>query len=245
MKKGWQALTMTVAICLAGSGSLRAQEKDIVIDGQVKAGVHKFKLDNSSLYQLEVKGKKFVPNVTMLGYFIPNTADFVKEQNTFRGLVAPPKTGEYTLIVLPNIGFNPPGDLLDYTVTLKTMQLDETPLLKKEDKLTSDDPKYANKQAFRMTTHFKAYPVKVKAKQTVIIDMIAKKADGNKIDPYLYLESPTKIILARDDDGGGYPNARIMFHVPADGEYNIIASALNDQTIGEFTVMVRTVKGEK
>lgn len=242
MRKSWIA----VAICLLVSPALaRSQEKDLVIDGQVKAGVHKLKLDNSSLYQIEVKGKKFVPNVTMLGYYIPNSADFGKEQNTFRGLFFPPKSDDYTVIILPNIGFNPPGDLLDYTLTLKTMKLDETPLLKKEDKLSANDPKYNNKGSFRAPTQFKAYSVKMKAGQTVIIDMMAKKADGNKIDPYLFLESPAKVILARDDDSGGFPNARIMYRIPQDGEYTVIASALNDQTLGDFTLLVRAVKVEK
>jgi hypothetical protein len=240
------ATVLSLAACFVAAPSLaQAQEKDVVIEGQVKAGIHKFKLDNSTLYQIEVKGKNFLPNVYLQGTYMPSTIPFGKEPNTFRGLVFPPKSAEYTLTILPNVGFDLTAGLLDYTVTLKTMKLDETPLLKKEDKLTADDPKYANPQAFNRT-HHKAYPIKMKAGQLYIIDMVAKKADGNKVDPYLHLEAPNKNILARDDDGGGYPNARIIYRATADGEHQIIAGGLNDvSAIGEYALTVRTVKTEK
>jgi hypothetical protein len=225
---------------------VRAQEaKDITIKGQVKLGVHKFNLENGSLYQFEVKAKGFLPGVSLLGAYIPNTADFFKERNTFRGLFMAPKSAEYTLTVTPNIdaGASPPEGLLDYTVTFKTMKLDETPVLKKEDKLTADDPKYQlsfNKAAF------KAYPLKLKAGMTYIIDMVRSNPNESKLDPYLYLENPMKNIVASDDDSGGNLNARILYRAATDGEYRIIATALSDRTaIGAYTVMVRTVKEGK
>jgi hypothetical protein len=125
------------------------------------------------------------------------------------------------------------------------MKIDETPLLKKEDKLTTDEPKYANQQSFSGRSYFKAYPIKMKAGALYIIDMIASKAKGNMIDPYLHLEAPNKNILARDDDSGGYPNARIIFRAVMDGEHTIIASGLNESRgIGDYTLTVRTVKDE-
>jgi hypothetical protein len=229
----------------AAPGLARAQGKDMVIEGQVKAGVHKLKLETGTLYQFEVKAKEFEPSVTMIGSFIPNTVQFGKERNTFRGVFFPPKNGDYSLYILPNIGFNPKGGLLDYTLTVKTMKVDETPLLKKEDKLTADDPKYANPQVFNKT-HHKVYPIKVTAGKTYIIDMVAAKADGNKLDPYLYLEAPNKNVVARDDDSGGFPNARIIFTATMDGEYRVVASALSDTFgVGDYTLTVRTVKDEK
>lgn len=238
MKRAWFAVVPAL-LALAPSWA-PAQEK--VTEGQVKIGLHKLKLEDNTLYQIEVKGKKFVPEVRLIGYFVQNTANFGTEQQTFRGMFFPPKAGDYTLYVQPSFAFQPSGDLLDYTFALKTMKLDDTPVLKKDDKLTAADPKYDNQFAFRKTPH-KVYPVKLKAGQTVIIDMIAKK--GDKTDPYLFLENANRQILAQDDDGGGFPNARIMFNVPTDGEYKVIASALNDNTLGEYTVMVRTVKKEK
>ncbi len=243
MKKGWQAITMAVAICLVGSGALRAQEKDIVIEGQVKAGVHKFKLDNRALYQIEVKAKSFNPNVVLQSGFLQNTADFIKEKNTFRANYMPAKDGEYTIIVSPNVfGAAIPEGLLDYTVTLKTLKLDETPLLKKEEKFVKTDPAYP--QSFAKSP-YKAYPVQLKKGTTYIVDMVKKKA-GDSLDPYLYLENPTKQIVAQDDDSGGDRNARIVFRAPADGEYRIIASCLTPQgSVGDYTLTVRTVKDGK
>ena len=227
MKQSWLAIVIGLAFCLALTPSMTpAQEKDIVIDGQIKAGVHKFKLDNSTLYQIEVKAKTFNPNVTLQGGFLQNTADFFKEKNTFRANYMPAKNGEYTVIITPNVfGTDIQDGMLDYTVTLKTMKLDEMPLLKKEDKITADDPRY--NQAFRKTPH-KAYTVKMTKGKTYIIDMVKAAGMDNKLDPYLILESPAKQVIAQDDDGGGFPNARIVIRPTADGEYRIIATGLSD-----------------
>ena len=224
---------------------LAQEDKDITIKGQVKLGVHKFNLENGSLYQFEVKAKGFLPGVSLLGSFLPNTADYFKERNTFRGLFMAPKSAEYILTVTPNIdvGASPPEGLLDYTVTLKSMKLDETPLLKKEDKLTADDPKYQlsfNKAAF------KAYPLKMKAGRTYIIDMVRSNPNDNQLDPYLYLENPMKNIVDSNDNSGGNLNARIMYRASMDGEYRIIATAASDRmAIGAYTLTVRTVKEGK
>jgi len=224
---------------------LAQEDKDTTIKGQVKLGVHKFNLENGSLYQFEIKAKGFLPGVSLLGNFLPNTADYFKERNTFRGLFMAPKSAEYILTVTPNIdvGASPPEGLLDYTVTLKSMKLDETPLLKKEDKLTADDPKYQlsfNKAAF------KAYPLKMKAGRTYIIDMVRSNPNDNQLDPYLYLENPMKNIVDSNDNSGGNLNARIMYRASMGGEYRIIATAASDRmAIGAYTLTVRTVKEGK
>jgi hypothetical protein len=234
---------LTVAAWMLAGSTLVAQEKDVTVEGQVKIGVHKFKLDDKHLYQFEVKGKNFEPLVQVIGNFIPNTVQFGKERNVFRGVFFPSKTAEYTLTVLPNIGFGPPEGLLDYSVTLKTMTLDETPILKKEDKITADDPKY--QQTFRKVG-FKAYPVKMKAGQTYIIDMVRTGGMDNKLDPFLHLENPMKQVINQNDDGGGFPNARIIYTATTDGEFRIIASGLSQfSELGDYTVTVRTVKTEK
>ncbi len=238
-----RSIVLGLAVLVGSSLPANAQQpKDVVIEGQVKAGVHKFKLDKSLIYQFEVKGKNFGPNVTLAGGgFLRDTADFAKERNTFRSIFSPPMTQEYTLIIVPNVFGTVPEGPLDYTVTLKTMKLDENPVLKKEDKLTAADPKYGNPNAFQKTCH-KAYAVSVKKGQTYVIDMIAKKAEGNAIDPYLLLEDAKLNIVARDDDGGGFPNARIMFTPFEDGEYKVIATGLNDRTaVGDYTILVRKV----
>ncbi len=242
------AVVLSLALCVVAAPCwVQAQEKDVVVEGQVKIGVHKFKLESGTLYQFEVKGKGFSPGVSLSAGILRNTADYVKEANTFRALYFPPKSQEQTLTIIPNFGFGgtPTAGLLDYTLTLKSMQMDEKPVLKKEDELTPKDPKLEHAQIFRKTA-FKAYTVKMKAGQTYIIDMVAGKAADNVIDPYLYLEDPMKNIVAADDDGGGFPNARIMYSAPQDGEFRIIATGLSDRSnFGAYTLMVRTVKMPK
>jgi hypothetical protein len=178
------------------------------------------------------------------GTFLANTADFFKDKNTFRANYMPPKSGEYTLTISPNVFGGPVADgLLDYAVTLKAMKLNETPVLKKEDKITADDPAYAN--AFRKTK-YKAYAIKMTKGKTYIIDMVKTGGNDNKLDPYLLLENPTKQVIAQDDDSGGYPNARIVIRAMADGEHRIIATGLADFAgLGDFTLTVRTLKDEK
>src|SRR5579862_54730 len=128
--------------------SALAQEKDIVIDGQIKIGVHKLKLQTGNRYEIEVKSNDGTPNVSLREAFMPNVARSEKEPNTFRGIFFPKTTQEYTLTVLPNFGANAPSGLIDYKVTVKSMQLDKEPMLKKEDKLTANDPKYMNPDVF-------------------------------------------------------------------------------------------------
>jgi hypothetical protein len=228
---------------IAGSGApIQAQVKDTVIEGQVKIGVHKIKFDANTPYHLEVKSKNFFPSLILPNTFLPNRADF-KERNVFRSLYMPSKSSEQTLIVLPNVyGSAIPEGVLDYTLTVKALMLDETPVLKKEDKISEDDPRYA--ASFYKTRH-RAYPIKLTKGKTYIIDMARAGAD-NKLDPFLYVENPMKQVIAQDDESGGYPNARILLRAAADGEYRLIASGQSDQNgLGAFTLTVRTLKDEK
>jgi serine protease Do len=65
----------------------------------------------------------------------------------------------------------------------------------------------------------KTYTIDLKGGQTYHIDMTSKD-----IDPFLRLEDATGKELANDDDSGGFPNARIIFQCPKDGNYRIIAT---------------------
>jgi HEAT repeat protein len=58
-------------------------------------------------------------------------------------------------------------------------------------------------------------------------------------DNYLRLESPQGANLAQDDDGQGYPNARIVFTAPADGWYRIIVTTFGQGANGAYTLRVR------
>ncbi|HZZ82255.1 MAG TPA: PPC domain-containing protein [Gemmataceae bacterium] len=219
--------------------SVGAQEKAIELSGELKIGLHKLNLEEGMAYEIEVKGKNFTPQVNLVGIpFLVNNVPFGKEQNTFRTLFFPTKTNEYVLTVLPGFSFNPPQGALEYKATVKGMKLVE--VLKKQDKLSVNDPQYKNPMVIRKSPH-KMYVLKMKAGQTYIIDMV--RQGNSNLDPYLYIENAKLNVLASDDDGGGFPNARITFRAPEDGTYRIIASALSDASAtGEFVLTVRSTK---
>ncbi|MBM3992649.1 MAG: hypothetical protein FJ303_00605 [Planctomycetes bacterium] len=58
-------------------------------------------------------------------------------------------------------------------------------------------------------------------------------------DNYLRLENAQGVQLAQDDDGGGFPNARIIFDAPEDGWYRIIVTSYTPQASGPYTLRVK------
>src|SRR5207247_7914677 len=62
-------------------------------------------------------------------------------------------------------------------------------------------------------------------------------------DAYLYLEGPDGAVLARDDDGGGNLNARIVHRAAETGTYRIIATSVSGTGSGAFSVSVRVLGG--
>jgi len=110
---------------------------------------------------------------------------------------------------------------------------EKKPVLKKQDKLTADDPK----DKMRDECHAKVYTVKLKAGQTYRIDMTTT-ADPKKFDPYLRLENAAGKQLAEDDDGGGFPNAKIIFKAEQDGSYKVVATTFAPNMTGDYTLTV-------
>jgi hypothetical protein len=81
----------------------------------------------------------------------------------------------------------------------------------------------------------KTYTVNLKAGKVYTIDLVTRQKGQ---DPFLILTDAYGQMLASDDDGGGYPNARIIFTPTVDGEYRILATTL-DHGLGPFTLSVR------
>jgi hypothetical protein len=79
----------------------------------------------------------------------------------------------------------------------------------------------------------KVHEVKMAAGKSYQIDLVS----GN-FDSFLRLEDEDGKQLAQDDDGGGFPNARIMFKAPKDGMYRIIATTFDGKT-GAYTLTVK------
>ncbi len=209
--------------------------------GQVKIGQHKQKLERGKLYRVKVESDGFRPNVTVRpGYFI-HTGE-ANQGDTFLGFLFPQESREYKFLVLPNL-FDEIGDgPLNYTMQISNIPLAEKPVLEEKAKLEKADPIYKNPDlGFDKKCLFKAFPIKMQAKQFYIIDMVRS---GDDIDPYLYLEGPDGKIVASDDDSGGSLNARIIYQPRRSGAYRIIASTLVPAT-GAFTLTVRSQAKEK
>jgi hypothetical protein len=79
----------------------------------------------------------------------------------------------------------------------------------------------------------KVFTVRFKEGQTYRIDMVSKE-----IDSYLRLEDSTGKELAKDDDSGGFVNARINFPCRKDGDYRVICTTFGGGT-GTFSLSVQ------
>jgi hypothetical protein len=77
------------------------------------------------------------------------------------------------------------------------------------------------------------YRFKFYAGRTYQLDMISQIP----VDAYQHLEGPDGNVIVSDDDGGGYPNSRIIYQCPKDGEYQVVCTALGRNT-GPFTLRV-------
>jgi thiol-disulfide isomerase/thioredoxin len=96
-----------------------------------------------------------------------------------------------------------------------------------EGELKADDPL----DKVLAKSHAKVHPFKMMGGKVYKIEM----TNDSKIDPFLRLEDAQGKELAMDDDGAGFPNARIIFKAPADGEYRIIATTFPPGKTGDAT----------
>ena len=199
--------------------AVQAGEKGLEVKGQVKPGRHQFKMVAGTIYRIEAEGKNFRPRlfIGQEAWVDPFQQSFPKD-NRYSAYAVVPKTQDYRIVVVPDlldpIGAGP----LDYTLKITPLVLEAQPVFQVADKFTDKDPLYQPQR----DSHFKAYPLKVKAGQFYILDLVKK----SPIDPYLYLENDKKDIVASDDDSGGNLNARIVFRADKDGAYRIIATTL-------------------
>jgi hypothetical protein len=102
-------------------------------------------------------------------------------------------------------------------------------MAKFEGKLTAADAR----DRVRKNSACKILTLKMAAGKTYQLDMVSKR-----VDSYLRLENADGEELAHDDDGGGFPNARITFECSKDGTYRIIATTFVGG-MGEFTLTVQ------
>jgi hypothetical protein len=101
-------------------------------------------------------------------------------------------------------------------------------------KLANNDPEYAGRKG----SFHKAYTHKLVQGHTYTIDLTS-----TDIDSYLYLENPEGKVVAEDDDGGGFPNARITYKAPTTGNYKLIATSFKAGETGDFTLSIKDAGG--
>ena len=78
----------------------------------------------------------------------------------------------------------------------------------------------------------KVHTVRLAKDKTYIIEL-----RSTDFDSYLRLEDAAGKQLAHDDDGAGFPNARLRFAAPHDGDYRLIATSFDGKT-GRYTLRI-------
>jgi WD40 repeat protein len=133
-----------------------------------------------------------------------------------------PKDGVYQVFASSSSGRTGPFAL---NVRIDSSPLDPATPLTLENgmseiigELTAADPM----DRLRIDSACKIYSLDLAAGKTYQIDMITRTTG---FDPYLRLEDAEGKQLAKDDDSGGFPNARIVFPCERAGTYRIIATA--------------------
>jgi hypothetical protein len=96
-------------------------------------------------------------------------------------------------------------------------------------KLEADDPLYIySGKRHKLITFL------MEAGKTYQIDMTS-----DLFNSYLFLESPGRKVLAQDGDGGGFPNARIIYKTTETGDHRIICTSFGVTATGMFKLTIR------
>src|SRR5262249_10311637 len=117
-----------------------------------------------------------------------------------------------------------PGNGQDRSVAVPRLDAIEAPGL-----LTAQDAKDS-----KLKSPAQQFRVRLREGRTYVIEMRARDAG---FDPYLRLEDSGGKELARDDDGGGDSDARIVFRCPQDGTYTVVATSFGG-SLGRFLLTV-------
>lgn len=95
------------------------------------------------------------------------------------------------------------------------------------------------KDKVRSNSFSKTYTYRMVENKRYQIDMIS-----TAFDSYLRLENPAGDNVQQDDDGGGFPNARMFYIAPKGGDYTIVCTSFGGGSTGKFTLIVRDITGK-
>ena len=229
--------------------------KPVVVDGELLNGdlkdkvqqnsyckTYTFKMEKDKSYQLELTSTAFQPYLRLLnadGNQVAVDFDQTGQRAPATLVHRSAKTEDYE-IVCTTINPNTQGK---FTLTVKELTGDEgKPIDLKLDKgvgnykgnLTKTDPKYKGK-------FHKLIIVPLEKGKTYQLDMTSDLNNGG-FDSYLFFESPQGNLLAQDDDGGGFPSARIVHQAAESGNYRIICTYFGGGGFGPFNLQVTEKK---
>ncbi|MSQ95083.1 MAG: serine protease [Gemmataceae bacterium] len=105
--------------------------------------------------------------------------------------------------------------------------------------LTAIDPIDPTARAHPMRApdaRMKIYPQNLQAGKTYVISM-----NSDVTDSFLRLEDSTGKFITEDDDGGGFPNALIVYQATQTGVHRIIATSF-DGKLGPYQLVVRELE---
>jgi hypothetical protein len=220
---------------------------DIVVNGELinadlKDKVHTqsyaktytFKMEKDKFYQISLVSKDF-PVVLRLedasgGQIDSEIARFGGANVFYRCT----KTDDVQIVATSQNG----GAKGKFTLTIKEIIGDDG----KPIELKNDNGKAAAKANLLKTDP--VYKAAGKKHKMFLFEMTAGKTyqidmTSGVFDSYLYLESPEGKLLAQDDDGGGYPSARITMKAPSTGKHRIICTYFGGGASGEFNLSIR------
>jgi hypothetical protein len=221
-------------------------EKAITAKGQVKVGVHRFRMETNKMYQIKVEANGFTPSVTIRpGTFLrggPGGQFGGVQGDTFEGFVLPTETREHRLTVTPDVNDDElDGQLFDYSVTVTPIPMAKQPLLDEKAKTTANDPQYQHPGGGGNRGPHKAYTVNFKAGQIYIISL--DMTQQGEFDPYLLVEGPGGKVVAENDDGGTNLNSLIVYQPKRGGEHRLIATGLGNRPGGFHLKVITTAAG--
>jgi len=96
----------------------------------------------------------------------------------------------------------------------------------------------------RTQSYCKTYMFKMTEGHTYQIDMRTTNKD-DRFDPYLRLENSAGEEVASDDDGGGFPDARIEYRAAKSGDYTIICTTFGANSVGKFVLTVKDLDAKQ
>jgi len=110
-------------------------------------------------------------------------------------------------------------------------------ILNQAGNLQANDPLVTDAALRQQNARMKVHSVNMQAGREYVIAL-----SSEMFDSYLILESPTGQRLAQDDDGGGFPHARLVHRATQTGSHRILVTAF-DAKLGAYQLTVQEIGG--